>query len=88
MSIQVLEDEIVINFPSFEPLRLKKKDVESIEEVEPPEDVCQLVMKLREKGVIIAGSTIDGKISYYNITPGKKCKVIKMKDGRKIFVSE
>jgi len=44
-------------------------------------------MNLYEKGVIVAGTTIDGKVSYYNIKPGEKCVKITLKDGRVFYVS-
>lgn len=81
------ENEIIIDIPNFQPIKINKKNIEKIEEVIPPDEVCKMIMNLYEKGVIVAGTTIDGEISYYNIKPGEKCKKIVLKDGRVLYVT-
>lgn len=81
------ENEIIIEVPNFPPIRISKNNVEKIEDSLPPDEVYELIMNLYEKGVIVAGSTIDGKVSYYNVKPGKVCKKIILKDGRVFYVS-
>ena len=89
MGVQIGTEEIVIEIPELkQKVVIKRSQVKKIEEVIPPDEVCNLVVKLRELGVIIAGSTIDGKVSYYNVTPGRNCLLIELKDGRKIYVSK
>ncbi|BAK61784.1 MULTISPECIES: hypothetical protein [Sulfolobaceae] len=81
------ENEIIIEVPNLPPIKINKKNIEKIESTTPPDDVCKLIMNLYEKGVIVAGTTIDGKVSYYNIKPGEKCVKITLKDGRVFYVS-
>jgi len=89
MGIQISGEEIIIDIPELkQKMIIKRSQIEKIEEVVPPDEVCNLIIKLRELGVIVAGSTLDGRISYYNITPGKTCLLIKLKDGRSIYVSK
>ncbi|BFH72820.1 hypothetical protein SJAV_07640 [Sulfurisphaera javensis] len=85
--MQETENEIIIEIPNFQPIRINKKNVEKIEDSVPPDDICKMIMNLYEKGVIVAGTTIDGKTSYYNVKPGKTCKKITLKDGRVFYIS-
>jgi hypothetical protein len=89
MSVIIKDDEVVIDIPELKhKLVIKRSQIEKIEEDLPPDDVCKLITELREKGVIVAGTSIDGKVSYYNISPGKKCIIIKTRDGRRIYISK
>lgn len=88
MTLRETEKELVILLPNGLEVKISKTDIKEVREEYPPKDLCELIYKLYRKGVIIAGTTLDGKISYYNIKEGEKCKRIELKNGRVIYVSE
>ena len=88
MGVRETENEIIIEMPNLSPLKISKSQVLKIEEDFPPDEVCRALMNINKRGVIFAGTTIDGKVSYYNISPGVKCIKIILKDGRTLFVGK
>ncbi|MCI2414010.1 MAG: hypothetical protein MPF33_01965 [Candidatus Aramenus sp.] len=87
MGVRETEKEIIIEVPFFEPVVIPKEKVEKVEEGVPPDELCSLISEVAKRGVLIAGTTIDGKVSYYNISPNKKCIKITLKDGRVFYVN-
>lgn len=84
MSVEINEKGVTIKIPILSAtISFSKDQIEKIEDSSPPDEICNLA---RSKGVIFAGSTIDGKILYYNVRKGEKCLLIILKDGRKIYV--
>jgi len=84
MSVEINEKGVTIRIPILSAtISFSKDQIEKIEDSSPPDEICNLA---RSKGVIFAGSTIDGKTLYYNIRKGEKCLLIILKDGRKIYV--
>ncbi|ARM74806.1 hypothetical protein [Acidianus manzaensis] len=85
MSVEETDKEIIINIPNFSPIKIQKSSIVKIEEVDPPDEICR--MFTNKPGVIFAGSTVDGKISYFNIKPGEKCFKITLKDGKQMYIN-
>ncbi|AWR96327.1 hypothetical protein DFR86_01375 [Acidianus sulfidivorans JP7] len=85
MSVEESDTDLIIKIPNFSPIKIPKSSILKMEEVDPPEEICRLFMS--KPGLIFAGSTIDGKISYFNIKPGEKCIRIILKDGRQIYIT-
>lgn len=88
MSVKETENEIIIEIPNFPPFKIQKSQIVKIEEAEPPDEICKLLLKLHKEGFVFAGTTIDGKISYFNVKPGEKCLRIILKDGRQMYISK
>jgi hypothetical protein len=87
MGLKETENEIIIEMPNLSPpIRIIKSQIVKMEEDSPPDEICRAFMNFSQKGVILAGTTIDGKVSYYNIHPGERCLKIVLKDGRTFFV--
>ena len=84
MSVEINEKGVKIDIPALSASIFFSRDqIVKIEDYSPPDEICNLAMS---KGVIFAGTTIDGKIMYYNIKKGGKCVLITLKDGRKIYI--
>jgi len=86
--MQLGQDEIIIDLPNFPPIKIARSKVQSIRIMETPPEVCNVIASIsRREGIILAGSSIDGKVSFYNISPGGQCYEIILKDGRRLYVS-
>ncbi|TRM82912.1 hypothetical protein DJ522_06895 [Sulfolobus sp. F3] len=84
MSVEINEKGVTIKIPSLSiNISFSKDQIQKIEDATPPDEICNFI---RGRGVIFAGSTIDGKVIYYNLKRGEKCILITLKDGRKIYV--
>ncbi|WP_338604722.1 hypothetical protein V6M85_09350 [Sulfolobus tengchongensis] len=84
MSVEINEKGVTIKIPILSTsVSFPRDQIEKIEDSSPPDEICNLA---RSKGVLFAGSTIDGKVMYYNVRKGEKCLLIILKDGRKIYV--
>nr|WP_238699117.1 MULTISPECIES: hypothetical protein [unclassified Sulfolobus] len=84
MSIEINEKGVTIKLPTLSTfISFSRDQIERVEEVIPPDEICRFA---RNRGVIFAGSTIDGKIMYYNVRKGEKCLLLVLKDGRKVYV--
>ncbi|AAY81267.1 hypothetical protein [Sulfolobus acidocaldarius] len=84
MSVEINNNGITIKIPGLSyNVMIKRDDITRIEETTAPDEICNL---LRTKGVIFAGTTIDGKVTYYNLRKGGKCLEVTLKDGRKVYI--
>ncbi|ACP38920.1 hypothetical protein [Saccharolobus islandicus] len=84
MSVEINEKGVTIKIPTLSTfISFPRDQIEKIEEAIPPDEICSFA---RYKGVIFAGSTIDGKVMYYNVRKGERCLLLVLKDGRKIYV--
>jgi len=89
MSFREESDSFLIEVPGFpSPVKVRKSDVVEIKEEMPPGDLCRLVEELHSKGVIVAGSTLDGKVTFYKVKNGKKCIKLTLRDGRVMYVGK
>ncbi len=87
MSLIETKKELIFSLPNGIEVKINKDEIKEIKEDYPPKELCDLIYKLYKKGVIIAGTTLDGKVSFYGIREGEKCKRIELKNGRVIYIS-
>ncbi|AKA73300.1 hypothetical protein SULI_04665 [Saccharolobus solfataricus] len=84
MAVEFNEKGVTIKIPTLSTsISFSKDQIEKVEEVVPPDEICRFA---RNSGVIFAGSTIDGKVMYFNVKKGERCLLLVLKDGRKVYI--